>query len=168
MSASAAWAQRVRTLGTYAIRRAASGGEPTSYQDINAPPVINTAHAVDMFGVGERAIPPVLEALKRLAPLPAVASRLVTLLSDEDTNFQRVAAVLDTDAALVAEVLRLANSPLIGLSRRVSTTLQALAVLGLRRVYSLIVTLTLCRFLRIAADAQPAIRLCWRHNLATA
>jgi HD-like signal output (HDOD) protein len=118
--------------------------------------------------VGEQAIPSALEALKRLAPLPAVASRLVTLLSDEDTNFQRVAAVLDTDAALVAEVLRLANSPLIGLSRRVSTTLQALAILGLRRVYSLIVTLTLCRFLRIAADAQPAMRLCWRHNLATA
>jgi HD-like signal output (HDOD) protein len=118
--------------------------------------------------VDDRRVPAVFDRIKSLAPFPPAASRLVTLLSDKDVNFERVASVLDTDAALVAEVLRLANSPLIGLSRSVSTTLQALALLGVRRVYALIITLTLCRFLRAGADAHPAMRFCWRHNLAAA
>lgn len=111
---------------------------------------------------------PLFDRIKSLAPFPPAAARLVTLLSDDDVNFQRVASVLETDAALVAEVLHLANSPLIGLSRPVSTTLQALALLGVRRVYALIITLTMCRFLRAGGDAHPAMRFCWRHNLATA
>jgi HD-like signal output (HDOD) protein len=118
--------------------------------------------------VDDRRAPAVFDRIKSLAPFPPAAARLTALLFNDEVNFQRVAAVIETDAALVVEVLRLANSPLIGLSRSVATTLQALALLGVRRVYALIITLTLCRFLRAGVDAHPAMRACWRHNLATA
>jgi putative nucleotidyltransferase with HDIG domain len=117
--------------------------------------------------VAVSAVPSPLLAVKHLAPFPPVASRLISLLSGEDLNFYRIAGVLETDASIAAEVLRLANSPLIGLSREVSTLVQALCILGSARVYSLVMTLSISRFLRNRA-AFPAMQWCWRHNLATA
>jgi HD-like signal output (HDOD) protein len=117
--------------------------------------------------VAERSVPAPLLAVRHLAPFPPVASRLISLLSGADVNFCQVARVLETDAALAAEVLRLANSPLIGLSREVTTVVQALCILGSARVYSLLITLSISRFLKNRL-ALPAIQYCWRHNLATA
>ena len=102
-------------------------------------------------------VPNPLLAVKHLAPFPPVASRLITLLSGEEVNFYRIAGVLETDASVAAEVLRLANSPLIGLSREVTTIVQALCILGSARVYSLVMTLSISKFLKnspgISCDA---------------
>jgi HD-like signal output (HDOD) protein len=67
---------------------------------------------------------------------------------------------------LTAEVLRLANSPLLGCRSEIKNILQALAFLGLDRVNSLIVT-TAMRGLAAKTHGNLA-RACWRHNLATA
>ena len=75
--------------------------------------------------------------------------------------------MLETDAALSAEILRLANSPLTGVRYTVSSTLQALALLGSRRVATLIMTLSLSKLLRRAGKSE-AMRRLWRHNLACA
>ncbi|MGH9667484.1 MAG: HDOD domain-containing protein [Bryobacteraceae bacterium] len=104
--------------------------------------------------------------LRKLPPFPAVATRLLRLLSREDASFAEAARLLRSDAALSAELLRLANSPLIS-HRRVDTILQALSFLGVERLNSLVISLTLCKFLAPAARCE-ALRLCWRHNLACA
>lgn len=86
------------------------------------------------------------------------------LLSKEGTSFVEVARVLNTDAALSAEVLRLANSPLGGRYRS-NTVMQALSLLGTTRVSGLVLTLTMSKFLKRAAGSD-VVRRCWRHNLA--
>ncbi len=107
-------------------------------------------------------------ALKHLPPFPAVASRLITMLNSESVSFQAVADVLKTDAALSAEVLHLANSPLLATSRyEVTGILQALSLLGLKRLAGLVMTLSLSRFLK-RAGATQTMRRAWRHNLACA
>ena len=104
--------------------------------------------------------------LKKLPPFPAVATRLLRLLNREDVSFIEAARLLRSDTALSAELLRLANSPLIS-HHRVDTILQALSFLGIERLNSLVLSLTLCKFLAPASRCE-ALRLCWRHNLACA
>lgn len=106
-------------------------------------------------------------ALKNLAPFPPAASKAVALLSDDSVSFREVADTLSTDAALSAEVLRLANSPLFGPRYGVNNVLHALAVLGARRVTSLVLTLGMSKFLK-RPGLKDAMRRPWRHNLACA
>lgn len=104
--------------------------------------------------------------LKEVPPFRPVAIQLLNLMSDVSQPLARMVNLLRADAVLTAEVLRLANSPLLGCRSEIKNILQALAFLGTDRVNSMIVT-TAMRGL-----AAPAIgrlgRACWRHNLATA
>ncbi|MEO7145382.1 MAG: HDOD domain-containing protein [Bryobacteraceae bacterium] len=104
--------------------------------------------------------------LRNLPPLPAIATRLLRLLGNEDVSFLEVANLLRSDAALSAEVLRIVNSPLFA-TRRVDSILQALSLLGVERLNSLVMMLSLCKFLAPAANSA-ALRCCWHHNLACA
>jgi HD-like signal output (HDOD) protein len=104
--------------------------------------------------------------LNEVPPFRPVAVQLLNVVSDISQPLGRVVCLLRTDAVLTAEVLRLANSPLLGCRSEIKNILQALAFLGMERVNSLIIT-TAMRGLAGPASSNMA-RACWRHNLATA
>ena len=106
-------------------------------------------------------------ALKNLPPFSPVATKLMELMRRENISFREAAELLKSDAALTAEVLRLANSPMAGLRFPTGSLLQALSVLGVSRIASLTTTLCVGRLLKPVARL-PLMRRCWRHNLATA
>src|SRR5258708_24709818 len=85
------------------------------------------------------------------------------LTARDEVPLQLVREVLCTDAAFAAEVLRLANSPLIGMRGEITSILQAGAMLGFERIKSLAVTLALRAFMAPGAP-RHAPRRCWRHN----
>ena len=104
--------------------------------------------------------------LKEVPPFRPVAVQLLNLVSDVSQPLARVVSLLRTDAVLTAEVLRLANSPLLGCRSEIKNILQALAFLGMERVNALIIT-TAMRGLAGPSSGNLG-RACWRHNLATA
>jgi putative nucleotidyltransferase with HDIG domain len=106
-------------------------------------------------------------ALKDLPPYRPVARKLMQLTGDENAPLSKVQEVLRTDAAFTADVLRLANSPLISMHASITSLMQAVMVLGLERIKGLATTLALRSFLTAGAPGD-ALHACWRHNLATA
>src|SRR5215510_6515794 len=105
--------------------------------------------------------------LKDLPPYRLVARKLMLLSAKADVPLTQVQAVLRADAAFSAEVLRLANSPLFGVRREITSVLHAVVLLGLERIKALATTLALRTFLTAGKPTQ-ALYSCWRHNLATA
>ncbi len=105
--------------------------------------------------------------LKDLPPYRPVARKLMMLAAQANVRIDEVQQVLRTDAAFSADVLRLANSPLIGVRGGISSVMQAVMMLGLERIKALATTLALRTFL---SNASPTsiVYACWRHNLATA
>jgi putative nucleotidyltransferase with HDIG domain len=89
------------------------------------------------------------------------------LLRQPEVSYREVADVLMLDAGFAAEVLRLANSAAAGCRFPTASILQALTVLGIPRVSALTAALALSRFLK-PVSKLPALRACWRHNLACA
>ena len=89
------------------------------------------------------------------------------LTATENVPLSEVQEVLRTDAAFAADVLRLANSPLVGMRGEISSILQAVMMLGLERIKALATTLSLRAFL-IGGDPSGFLRQGWRHNLAAA
>jgi putative nucleotidyltransferase with HDIG domain len=89
------------------------------------------------------------------------------LTAHADVQLEQIQQVLRMDAAFTADVLRLANSPLIGVRREIKSVLQAVMMLGLERIKALATTLSLRAFLS-APVPGGALLSSWRHNLATA
>jgi HD-like signal output (HDOD) protein len=83
----------------------------------------------------------VIEMLKRSAAIPSmpqVAARFLEIIQDTDFDYRDVVEVLSSDPGIASEILRLANSALFGVARHVSSLPQALTLLGMRRVRSLV------------------------------
>lgn len=106
-------------------------------------------------------------ALAKSRPFSPVALRLLQLVRDEDVSFREVAVLMSRDPALSAEVLRLANSPVFGTRSEVRSVLQAISLLGLKRVMPLFMTSAVSRFCW-PRNKSPLIRCFWRHGLACA
>lgn len=106
-------------------------------------------------------------ALQSIPVFPPIAIRLLQLVSSEDVALRQVIELLRADPAFSAEILRRANSSLIGTRQPVNSLQHALVVLGLRRVRSLTMTVASGMYLK-AALGIAELRRCWRHTLACA
>ena len=73
-----------------------------------------------------------------LPALPPVVQRLLAVLQDPDYTAEQVTAVVRTDPALTARVLKLANSPAFGAPRTVDGVARAVVILGSRNLRSLV------------------------------
>ncbi len=103
----------------------------------------------------------------RLPPFPQVATRVLQLVSKNDSSLHQLSSLISTDQAFSSEVLTIVNSPLYPVHTPVTSILQGIASLGLERVKGLAVTVGVRAYLRRAGGcpASPAI---WRHSLACA
>src|SRR6266478_6386133 len=106
-------------------------------------------------------------ALKDLPPYRPVARKLMRLTVRQDVQLDQIQRVLRMDAAFTADVLRLANSPLIGMRGEIKSIMQAVMMLGLERIKGLATTLSLRAFLTTSVPTS-ALLASWRHNLAAA
>lgn len=56
----------------------------------------------------------ILQGIESLDPLPITAQRLMSVLGDENVPFQDIVRIIEADAAVTSNLLRLANSPVFG------------------------------------------------------
>src|SRR4051812_49244961 len=102
-----------------------------------------------------------------LPPFPPVANALLSLSGKADASIGEVTEVLATDAAISAELLRVANTAFVGVRGEVESVVQAAAILGLKRISSLATTIALRSYVGQFWQTTT-VRRCWLHNLATA
>ncbi len=110
-------------------------------------------------------VSPVL--LSRIPAFPPVVLRVLDLLSNDSTPMPELVREVTADATLSAQVLRLANSPLFGFKSQIDTVQHAMAVLGLARIQSLVMTVATSNYMRAALRTDALVK-CWRHSLAVA
>lgn len=106
-------------------------------------------------------------ALINLPPFPAVALRVLNLLSKEDLGLKELTQQIQADPALASEILTLSNSVLFGFRTEIRNILQATTLLGAQRVKGIALTIAMKTYL-MESFQIPALLACWRHNLACA
>jgi len=75
--------------------------------------------------------------LTELPANPSVAMRVLQLLDGPDADAARLGRLVESDPSLAAHTMRLANAPVHGLTRRISSARHAVMVLGFELVRSL-------------------------------
>ena len=108
------------------------------------------------------------QLLDEVTQLPVgqdAALRLLVMFDDPSVSTATLGLVVESDPALTVQVLRTANSPFYGLSRRVGSVRQAITVLG----FAMVRSLAAAKIFKLGnrdADVIPASY--WRHSFTTA
>lgn len=75
---------------------------------------------------------------------PEILSSIDQLMAKKEPDIDKIAGLISSDVGLSASILKIINSPLYGMNRRVSKIKQAVMILGLKTINSL-VTATLLK-----------------------
>ncbi len=80
-----------------------------------------------------------LKKFTSMKTIPAVATRLITMLENEDSTFQDFEEVIKVDPTLVLRVLKLVNSSYFALRTKIKRVSEAIAFIGIDNLRNLIV-----------------------------
>lgn len=110
----------------------------------------------------------VVADLDRLPALPEVVQDLMDYLQHAEVDVGQVAHRISRDPALAAKLLRVANSSFYGLQSQVAAIPDALVVLGLRAVRTLVTGAAVAAHFQTLAVAGYDQHAFWLHSAGTA
>lgn len=100
-----------------------------------------------------------------MVSMPAVYFRVRELVADPDSSLADLAAILATDPALSARLLRLANSAFFGLGARIDKVSRAVSMLGMMQVHDLVLATSVTQtFSRLPSQVMDMPRF-WRRSV---
>lgn len=106
--------------------------------------------------------------VQALPPLPQAMAEVMLALGNQSLSAQRSIALIESDPALAARTLRLANSAFYGMAGRVGSIGDAVRLLGLRTVASVLSAAALHGLLKQPACPGFDFEAYWHHAIATA
>lgn len=105
--------------------------------------------------------------LTEVPAFPLVAIKTLQAISREREALTELSVLISSDTAISAGILHMANSALFNIRIEITGILQAIHMLGLERVKSVVVTVAMKSYLGESIEV-PVLRACWRHSLACA
>ena len=113
----------------------------------------------------------ILERIRKadnLPSLPTVALQVLRMTQSDDFSVLDLARIVQQDPALTSKILRVVNSSLFGMSRRIASVQQAMVILGLRSVKVIVLSFSLVDvWRRERCEAFDYARY-WRRSLTMA
>jgi putative nucleotidyltransferase with HDIG domain len=104
-----------------------------------------------------------------MLPTPSpVLRRISAVVSNPASSMAQVVEAVRFDPAIAGKVLRLANSAYIGMPRSVASLQNALALIGLKRVQSLVLVSQLTGLPETAGGSSLPLERFWRHSTTVA
>ena len=111
----------------------------------------------------------ILNSIKELPPMPKIIYKAREVMANPMSGFKEIAEVIETDQAIAAKVLQVANSAYYGLSGMVSSIHQATVVLGHKTLEQLITMVSATSLLGSHLKGyRMGSGILWQHSLAVA
>lgn len=108
-----------------------------------------------------------IERSDAIPSAPQIVTRLMEITRDNSYKQDDVIHLLSTDAGVASDVLRLANSPLFGVTRQISSLAQASNLLGIKRIRTLVMGRCMVDKLNQSRSDSIDSTYYWRRSLAT-
>jgi len=152
------------------LNSAASHGYPESSKAIET--FVSSTFADSpkpVFVSGRELIRRIISDTASLPAMPEVMLKIQQMIKLPGTSPAQLAKVIETDAAMVASILKVANSAYYGFRGKVSTVQHASALFGSRRLAELITALSAGSVLgKAMAGYGLEAGDMWRHSIAVA
>lgn len=110
-----------------------------------------------------------LANIDSLPAMPAIALKLMALKLDSDASENQFLTLIEQDPQISAKLISLANSPVMGLSRKVGNVPDATLLLGLTRVKAVSLGIAaMSNFSRLPGSQNFTPQDLWLHSLTIA
>ena len=94
----------------------------------------------------------IIKNIDSLPPLSDIANLVHELYSSDDEDILKLVKIIESDALLTANILKMINSPLYSFSRQINSITKAVVFLGTQTIYNLIINFAMKQNLK--ADPQ--------------
>ncbi len=106
---------------------------------------------------------------QEFATLPAVASKVLELLENDNIDVRDLAKIIEADASITLKLLKIANSPLYATRTEINSIQQAIVTLGFNRLTNIVLGVSI--FSRFLSNAQKEsadmMEKFWWHSSCT-
>ena len=109
-----------------------------------------------------------IKSLNSLPALPLIAQKLLTLNTDTDEGQKQLLTLIEQDPQILAKIIGLANAPIHGLSRKISSISEAAIVLGINKIKSVASGIAIMSVKGGASTGNLNLQDLWMHNLGIA
>jgi HD-like signal output (HDOD) protein len=106
-----------------------------------------------------------LESLTQLPSIPIVMSEVLNAVDNDNISTKAIASIIEKDQSLTAKVLRVANSPFYGFSRRIATIDLAIVIMGLNTIKEIVLSLLVKRLIVKTKNSIFDIKSFWNYSL---
>ena len=113
----------------------------------------------------EPALMPLIARIKTLPTIPRLYHDVRAELTADDPSIDRLATVIAGDPSMAAKVLQLVNSAFFGLRRQVTSLEQAVTLLGIENIKTLILTHQLFAEIGGTSLGSLCLESLWLHSL---
>jgi putative nucleotidyltransferase with HDIG domain len=119
--------------------------------------------------ITEKKLKSVIDKIHNLPTPPIVFTQITKVINNPNTSAYEIGAIIAEDPALTAKVLKLTNSSYYGISRTITNVKQAIVILGLDAVKSLVISASVFdAFSKNSALDREYLEYFWRHSLLVA
>jgi len=110
----------------------------------------------------------IVQSVASLRPMPSNVSRILSEIEKQNVTIDGLAGLIGLDQALTALVLQMSNSVSLGYSRTCSTLYEAIMLIGLGRLRTILLTSSATGMMKrsLSGYRQGAGEL-WHHSLVT-
>jgi HD-like signal output (HDOD) protein len=117
---------------------------------------------------GTAALRKKIERITNLPTLPEIVVRILQIINDPETSAKEIARAISQDPPLSAKILRLANSAFYGMPRSISSISNAVVLLGIKVIRTIVLSLTV--FDMFPGDRSSLFNRTafWRHSTSCA
>ncbi len=106
-----------------------------------------------------------LSRIEDLPSMPHVLTEIISMLDKENMTSKNLANLIEKDQMLVTRLLRVANSPYYGFSRKISTIELAIALIGLNTIKDIVTSILVKRIFVSKADSLINMESYWKYSI---
>ena len=111
----------------------------------------------------------IVDKIHNLPTPPIVFTQITKVINNPDTSAYEIGGIIAEDPALTAKVLKLTNSSFYGIPRTITNVKQAIVILGLEAVKSLVISASVFdAFSKNKSLDSDYLENFWRHSLSVA
>jgi len=126
--------------------------------------VINQALKVRSI-VGDESVRGLVSKIEKLPVVPQIYHELIRELDSQEPSLDKIGKIVSRDVAMSAQLIKLVNSPFFGFCRKISRPEQAVTLLGVNTIRTLILTVHLFTVLDCSQLKDFSVSLLWEHCL---
>ncbi|MFC1509364.1 HDOD domain-containing protein, partial [Candidatus Omnitrophota bacterium] len=105
-----------------------------------------------------------LKSIKSLPPLPDIYLKIEELSKNQYSTPNDYSQVLELDPPITARLLRMSNSTHFAFKRKIKTVRDAVALMGIREILSLVRLACITGNLKVSPEIENTVRKIWEHS----